>query len=191
MFAITERLLLRPGWADDAPALHAALNDVEVTMKLARVPWPYDLVDAEAFLGQPRTPGDARFLIFDRHKGSANLIGGIGIHDQAGELEMGYWIARPHWGKGYATEAGRAVVQIARHTLRYKRLVSGHFVDNPASGHVLRKLGFYSTGKIVSRTSVSRGADAPCILMEMDLAGPDHMPDPVMRPQQMQMMMAA
>ncbi len=191
MFAITERLLLRPGWTEDAPVLHAAINDEAVTMKLARVPWPYALEDAQNFLALPRAPGEASFLIFDRHKGSAGLIGGIGIHDQDGEPEIGYWIARDHWGKGYATEAGRAVIQIARHTLRYKRLVSGHFADNPASGKVLRKLGFRTTGKIEPRLSVARGADVPCVLVEMDLDAPENGPDPAMRRPQLHMRLAA
>jgi RimJ/RimL family protein N-acetyltransferase len=191
MFAVTERLLLRPGWADDAPALYAALSDEAVTMKLAQAPWPYRLADAQAFLALPRTHGEASFLIFDRHRGSAGLIGGIGIHDQDGEPEIGYWIARDHWGKGYATEAGRAVLQIAKHTLRYPRLVSGHFVDNPASGAVLRKLGFHKTGMVEPRTCAARRAEVPCVLMALNFEDSDMSQTSAMRTQQMQMMLAA
>jgi RimJ/RimL family protein N-acetyltransferase len=167
MFAVTERLLLRPGWADDAPALYAAFNDASVTKKLGAAPWPYRLKDAEAFLAFPRGDGEASFIIFDRHKGSAGLIGGIGIHDQDGAPEIGYWIARPHWGRGYATEAGSAVIQIAKHTLRLPRLVSSHFVDNPASGNVLRKLGFRATGQVGPRPCLARRGEFPCVLFEL------------------------
>ena len=54
---------------------------------------------------------------------------------------MGYWIARDHWGRGYASEAGRAALEVVR-ALGHRRVQAGHYVDNPASGRVLRKLGF-------------------------------------------------
>jgi RimJ/RimL family protein N-acetyltransferase len=173
MFARTERLLLRPGWADDAPALHEAIADEAVAFKLARLPWPYTRDDALAYLGLERKDGDANFLIFTRTSGAPRLVGGVGIHDEGGLPEIGYWIARRYWGLGFATEAGRAVVDIARHTLRLPRLVSGHFIDNPASGHVLRKLGFRATGRIVSRANRARGTDVPCALYALDLAEED------------------
>jgi RimJ/RimL family protein N-acetyltransferase len=170
MFAVTERLLLRPGWLEDAEALHAAIAHESVAKKLAKLPWPYTLDDARAFLSLPRKADDAEFLIFTRTMGAPRLIGGIGLMRDGEETEIGYWLSPRFWGLGFATEAGRAVVDIARHTLKLPRLVSGHFVDNPASGHVLRKLGFRRTGQVVPRLSVARGAEVPCALYEQDLA---------------------
>jgi RimJ/RimL family protein N-acetyltransferase len=172
MFAITERLLLRPGWREDAPALTAAIGDEAILTKLARAPSPYRLVDAEGWLGRDRAEDEADFLIFTRDDGQ-RLIGGVGLSPDAerGAIELGYWIARPYWGQGFATEAARAVVDTARETLRLKRLVSGHFVDNPASGRVLAKLGFKPTGEIVARMSRARGQAVPCRLLEADLDG--------------------
>ena len=169
MFAVTERLLLRPGWAEDAPALSAAIAHESVAMKLARLPWPYTQSDAAFWLNLPRSDSEANFLIFARTMGAPRLVGGIGLHDQDGEMEIGYWLSPPYWGLGFATEAGRAVVSIARHTLRLPRLVSGHFVDNPASGHVLRKLGFKPTGHVVPRHCTARGQDVPCTLYAQEL----------------------
>ena len=71
MFARTERLLLRPGWAEDAPALAAAIADEMIVRNLATAPWPYGLRDAEAFLAQPRDPVLPSFLIFARTEGRA------------------------------------------------------------------------------------------------------------------------
>jgi RimJ/RimL family protein N-acetyltransferase len=88
----------------------------------------------------------------------------------SGELELGYWIARPYWGRGYATEAGRAVIDHARHSLRLPRLSAGHFIDNPASGRVLAKLGFRPIGRIALRHSAGRGEPVPTRLFEIDLA---------------------
>ena len=66
MFARTDRLLLRPGWAEDAPQLHAAIADEAVAYKLARLPWPYSLEDAASYLGRDRAEGEADCLILPR-----------------------------------------------------------------------------------------------------------------------------
>jgi len=170
MFVRTERLLLRPGWTEDAPALARAIGDEAIVRNLARVPWPYGLDEARDFLACEPDPGEPNFLVFRRTLGAPQLIGGAGLAAQAdGEIELGYWIARKHWGLGYATEAAKAVVDLARNSLRVKRLVAGHFIDNPASGRVLRKLGFRPTGATVSRHSAGRGAAVASRAYELPL----------------------
>lgn len=171
MFARTERLLLRPGWAEDAPALAAAMGRQAVARNLARMPWPYRLADAEAFLAAaPASPADTSLLIFKRTDSAPVLIGVIGLARMAdGTVDLGYWIAPDHWGHGYATEAGRAVMDIARDSLRLRRVTAGHFVDNPASGRVLEKLGFRPTGAVEPRFSLGRKAEAPCRMFEREL----------------------
>ena len=72
---------------------------------------------------------------------------------------MGYWIGRQHWGKGFATEASRALIEIAK-ALKLPRLEASHFLDNPASGRVLEKLGFVATGMSAERYSCARGGEA-------------------------------
>jgi len=172
MFARTSRLFLRPGWADDAPALAALLNDANVSCALARVPHPYTLRDAEVFLGQPRSSYDVTCLIF-RRSPSAELIGGIGLmHSNVG-FELGYWLTQRHWGQGYATEAGAAVLQTAHRALRIERVIARHSLDNPASGRVLRKLGFKPTGHIQQMHSLARGCDMPCAEYAINLAATD------------------
>ena len=115
MFARTTRLLLRPGWSQDAPALYKAIADETIVRNLASAPWPYKPDDAEAFLATERKPGEPSMLIFRRTEGAPELVGTMGFGRRPdGELEFGYWIARAHWGRGYATEAGRAVIAAAR-----------------------------------------------------------------------------
>ncbi len=178
MFARTQRLLLRPGWAQDAPALQRGLADEGIVRNLARVPWPYGLDDARAFLASERRPDEASLLIFRRTGADPELIGSIGFaRGSDGERELGYWIARPHWGRGYATEAGRAVVDIAHNALRLPRLKAAHFMDNPASGRVLHKLGFRPTGRVASQFSAGRNASVPCRLFELDLASAEAEPE--------------
>jgi RimJ/RimL family protein N-acetyltransferase len=170
MFAVTERLLIRPGWREDAPAVFAAVADEAIARNLARLPWPYRPEDAEAWLTQPQDPARPSCLIFARELGSRQVLGGIGIHpSEDGPPELGYWLARRFWGRGIATEAARAMVAVARDSLRLPRLASGHFLDNPASGRVLEKVGFRPRGGIVPRHSLARGEDVACRLMELDL----------------------
>lgn len=171
MFARTERLLLRPGWPEDAPALARAIAEEAIVRNLASAPWPYDLDHARAFLATERRPDEASFLVFRRTRGAPQLIGSAGLGRRPdGAIELGYWISRPNWGLGYATEAARAVVAIARDGLRLGRLHAGHFLDNPASGRVLEKLGFQPTGQIAPRFSCGRRDEAPCRLFTLDLA---------------------
>jgi len=162
MFARTERLLLRPGWKDDAVALTAAIGDYSVVSKLARAPWPYGQADAEAFLAADHGPLP-NFLIFARTRGAPRLVGGIGLGQTDAGVELGYWIARPYWGLGFATEAGRAMVEMADNSLRVPHLIAGHFADNPASAHVLRKLGFKATGTTTMRTCLARSSVEACL----------------------------
>jgi RimJ/RimL family protein N-acetyltransferase len=174
MFARTERLLLRPAWREDAPAVFGAVADEAIARNLARLPWPYRLEHAEEWLAQPQDPAWPSFLIFLRTAAGPELVGGMGIHrGEEGGAELGYWIARARWGQGIATEGGRAAIAAARDTLRLPRLASGYFVDNPASGRVLGKLGFRPTGRVVPRHSLARGCDVPCRLLELDLAEGD------------------
>lgn len=171
MFARTERLLLRPGWAEDAPALFRAIADERIVRNLATAPWPYRPEDARSFLARERSPAEPAMLIFLRTAGAPELIGGIGFGRRPeGGVEFGYWLKRDAWGRGYATEAGRAVLAAARDSLRFRRIEASHFLDNPASARVLDKLGFRPTGAIVPRFSLARGEAAPCRLVELELA---------------------
>ena len=96
------------------------------------------------------------------------LIGGVGIADRGSNSELGYWVVPSHWGRGYATEAARAVVAAARYSLPIDRLVSGHFTDNPASGAVLRKLGFVASGEEL-RDCRAAGVAKPCRTYALEL----------------------
>ena len=170
MFARTDRLLLRPGWAEDAPALARAIADEAIVRNLATAPWPYGEAEAEAFLAAPRDPALPTFLITERTAAAPRLIGACGFGRRpSGAIELGYWIARRHWNQGFATEAGRALIEIAR-TLGLDRLEASHFTDNPASGRVLEKLGFVATGLTTDRHSCARGGEAPSRMLQLVLA---------------------
>jgi RimJ/RimL family protein N-acetyltransferase len=169
MFARTPRLLLRPGFPEDAPALAGAIADEAIARNLANVPWPYRMRDAEAFLASPRNPGLPSCLIFEVGGGASQLAGACGLGRRpSGAVELGYWLARPFWGRGLATEACTALVAIAR-ALGLERIEGSHFLDNPASGRVLEKLGFEPTGLIAPLMSCARGVEVPARLMRLQL----------------------
>ena len=177
MFARTARLLLRPGWAEDTPALAAAIADPAIVYNLTQAPWPYTEEDARAHLARPQSAELPDFLIVKRTRGAPQLIGGCGISlRDDGMLELGYWIARRYWGLGFATEAASAVMQIAR-SAGLGRIYASHFLDNPASAGVLRKLGFRPTGRTERRHSAARGEAAECALFE-DAGMRPSRPDP-------------
>jgi RimJ/RimL family protein N-acetyltransferase len=107
-------------------------------MNLAGPPWPFRVRDAEAYLARSRDPLLPSLLIILRADGGPELIGECGLGRRpSGAVELGYWIARAHWGRGYATEACTALVDIAR-TLGLPALEGSHFLDNPVPARLRR-----------------------------------------------------
>lgn len=171
MFVRTQRLTLRPGWREDAAELARAIGHESVVRNLARAPWPYTIEAAETFAAGFDTIAEPKFLVFEHQGDALRLIGGVGVGPFGDEPhELGYWITPDAWGRGYATEAAAAVLRAAR-AAGIRRVVAGHFLDNPASGRVLRKLGFRATGRVTSVYSRGRGAAVPSARFELDLSG--------------------
>jgi RimJ/RimL family protein N-acetyltransferase len=144
----TERLILRAPRLADARAIASLINDHRIAENLSRVPHPYGRKDAEVFIQSVnQQDGEAAFLV-ELHNGT--LIGGCGIGVHIATLpEIGYWFGVPFWGRGYATEAARAVLAYAFETLGYDELEGGARVSNPASRRVLEKCGYVWTGVIL------------------------------------------
>jgi RimJ/RimL family protein N-acetyltransferase len=72
--------------------------------------------------------------------------------------ELGYYVARDHWGRGVATEAALAIARVGFESFGYLKLTAGYHTDNPASGRVLAKLGFTIVG-ISNRPCLAEGKD--------------------------------
>ncbi|WP_295639434.1 GNAT family N-acetyltransferase [Novosphingobium sp.] len=155
MFIRSERLFLRPGWPEDWQEIQHQIGAEAIVRNLAQVPWPYRAEDAKVFAALPQDPRTPHFVVTLPGARGAQLIGGVGLQNSEERVELGYWIAQPHWNKGYATEAARALLRLAG-TLGHKQIAAHHFVDNPASARVLAKIGFRPTGQIALRSSVAR-----------------------------------
>ena len=140
----TERLVLRAPRLGDVKAVAVLANDRRIAENTARIPHPYRTGDAEDFIATANQGSEMVFLITQRN-GAA--IGACGLHDVAGQPpEIGYWLGAKFWGKGYATEAVRALIDHAFTDLDYEALQSSARVTNPASRRVLEKCGFQWTG---------------------------------------------
>lgn len=141
----TERLQLRAPRFEDAKVVASLANDRRIAENTARIPHPYRRADAEDFIAAVNRSGsETAFLIALR--GGA-VIGGCGLMEPDGQApEIGYWLGVKHWGKGYATEAVRAVIDHAFTQLDCEALQAAARVTNPASRRVLEKCGFQWTG---------------------------------------------
>ena len=145
----TERLILRAPSDADASAFHSALSDFDVVRMTGSVPWPYTPDDASAFIEASRqnfVSGDA--FVFAITQPGGPTIGTVGLTPSGDCLELGFWLSKSHWGRGYASEAARAVIDWSQKRFPGKGLIAGHFSDNPASGRVLEKLGFQYAGEV-------------------------------------------
>jgi len=141
----TARLTLRPPQPEDAKAIAALVNDIRIAQNTTRIPYPYALSDARAWLRAVNgKEGEATYLVT---LADATVIGACGVEPRDGRgPELGYWLGTRYWGEGYATEAARAVIDHAFTGLACEELQSGARISNPASRRVLEKCGFQWCG---------------------------------------------
>ncbi|HEX3700532.1 MAG TPA: GNAT family N-acetyltransferase [Phenylobacterium sp.] len=162
----TERLVLRGPLRGDVDAIAKLAADPGVAGQTACMPHPYAREDAEAHLERAYRldwAREAEFAIEHRNFGVVGLLG-FRTRDHA-RPELGYWIGRPFWNRGYATEAVRAALKWVKRDWRKRLVVAGHFADNPASGQVLCKSGFLYTGDVRLQPSRARGGEVPTRMM--------------------------
>jgi RimJ/RimL family protein N-acetyltransferase len=147
----TERLLLRPFEEADAPAVQRLAGDRAIADTTLNIPHPYEPGMAEQWIAthQPGFESGTlcNFAIALRQTGE--LVGAIGLvvtvrFDRA---ELGYWIGRPYWNRGYCTEAAWAVLDFGFEALGLNRIHAIHFSRNPASGRVMEKIGMTHEGR--------------------------------------------
>jgi RimJ/RimL family protein N-acetyltransferase len=142
----TERLILRPPDLADAPAVQRLAGAREVALNTLMIPHPYPDGAAEEWISKQRTEDQINFAITVRESGELAGVMGLIVNRDHARAEIGYWIGVPYWGRGYATEAGRAVVRHAFEDLGINRVYAEVFARNPASARVLRKLGMRHEG---------------------------------------------
>lgn len=165
----TARLRLRPPTAGDAPALAALAGDWEVARSTAFLPHPYAEADARDFIAAAAARRaacrEAIFVLERRAEG--DVIGAVGVATEGSGGEIGYWIGRPFWGRGYATEAVSGVLGLAFDGLGVERVAAAVMADNAASARVLEKAGFARLGERTGVCGQGRCAGRATIAFEM------------------------
>ncbi len=146
----TSRLPLRPFCLDDATSVQKLAGEREVADASTKIPHPYEDGMAEKWIATHEAAfaneSLASFAVVLRDSG--NLIGAcaLTLDRTANKGELGYWIGKPYWNMGYATEASWAVVQFGFGTLGLNRVHARHLARNPTSGRIMQKLGMHKEG---------------------------------------------
>jgi RimJ/RimL family protein N-acetyltransferase len=160
----TARLVLRAPRRSDVKAIATLANDRRIAANTARIPHPYAIEDAEQFVAAVnKREGEACFVVTL----DGALIGMCSIESREDGPELGYWLGVAYWGRGFATEAVRALIDHAFGDLEHEALISGARVNNPASRRVLEKCGFQWTGVRLSRIRAINSA-APIDRFRLD-----------------------
>jgi RimJ/RimL family protein N-acetyltransferase len=149
-FLKTDRLLLRPFTLADAPRVQILAGEYEIALNTALIQHPYPEGAAQTWITENEkeiAEGKcACFAVVDR--GTEILMGAIGfnLEPKHRRAELGYWLGKPFWNRGFATEAGWELVRWAFQELEYQRVYAHHYARNPASGRVLEKIGMKPEG---------------------------------------------
>jgi RimJ/RimL family protein N-acetyltransferase len=152
---ITERLVLRPPHEDDIPELALLANNQRLASMLARMPHPYGVEEARAFLRWTRDPNRSGATYAIALADSGAFIGCAGLDVRSEGLELGYWIGEPYWRHGYATEAAHALVDLAFRATMIDALNVSCRVLNAASRRVIHKCGFQYAGQGMMDSAVA------------------------------------
>ena len=162
----TNRIVLRPWRESDAETLFKWASDPDVGPRAGWAPHK----SVEESLEIIRTVfHDATNTWAIELKETGLPIGAMGygpscecdLPAREGEPLIGYWVAKPYWNRGICTEALQLMLDHIRQKTDIKSLISGHFVDNPASGRVMEKCGFVPTGETCIDANQYQGENRP------------------------------
>jgi ribosomal-protein-alanine N-acetyltransferase len=148
---MTDRLVLRPFAPADASAVQELAGERDIAYNTALIPHPYPEGAAEAWIETHAEAYEAgRQVVFAiTLRDTGELVGSVGLTlvPEHRHAEMGYWIGKPFWGRGYATEAAQRVVRFGFVELDLHRVQAHCFARNGASRRVLEKAGLRYEGR--------------------------------------------
>ncbi len=165
----TRRLVLRQPTFDDVPRLALYAGDIDVARMLVAVPHPYTEAHASAFIGDvlaSNATGESLALVVARQKEPHALVGLVSVTREGSRATIGWWLGKPYWGRGFATESVLAMAGLAFRDPSVDLLKAGAFEDNPGSLRVHEKTGFVRTG-LSTRASKARGTTVSHVEMEL------------------------
>ncbi len=152
----TKRLRLRPFLAEDAAPVQRLAGAREIADTALSISHPYSLDAAKAWIaGQVFSFQQSTSLHFAIElQESDELIGAIElvhIDPDAAQAELGFWVGKPWWAEGYATEAAREIIRYGFESLSLNRIYAHFLSRNPKSGHLLRRLRMKKEGVLRQR----------------------------------------
>lgn len=165
----TTRLHLRPLLENDLNTLVTELNNFNITRNTARIPYPYTIEDAAAYLAYGCSLNSQSLgLAITIATEPAKIIGGISylFSVEKNDAELGYWLSEAQWGKGLMSEATTAMVNHAFTVSNIEKLAACYHNDNPVSARILKKLGF-EEGAQCSNFSLAQGKDVAVTNMQL------------------------
>jgi len=162
----TPRLLMRQPVMADAERIARFLDNFAVSGNLSRVPYPYRLADAKAWLRTWRADTPAGETGFSIELPGEGLIGHVGFHNDVEGTVIGYWLAQPFWSRGFMSEAVRGALDWYFTTTNATTLASGVFHFNKPSLAIQKKMGFTEIG-LSSRLCLARGEEVRHIDTEL------------------------
>jgi RimJ/RimL family protein N-acetyltransferase len=145
---LPERLLagpvvLRRFVPADAPRVELLAGEREVAETTALIPHPYPPGAALEWIAtHEAAAAAAREYTFAITDSAGLLVGAIGLRPVPGDREnIGYWIGRPYWGRGYATAAAQTLLAVGFGLIDLAAITASHLARNAASGRVMEKCG--------------------------------------------------
>jgi RimJ/RimL family protein N-acetyltransferase len=167
MFIRSERLFLRPAWPEDASELAGLREAGPVMSNVPALRLPWDDESAGALIAMTRGRREPGFLVTLPSASGARVIGAIGLGRDGDDVQLGYWLSAAHWERGYAAEAARAVLSLAR-ALGHRQVTANQVLDDRASLLVLTRAGFRPTGR-QRLVSTSDGTKTPAAIYVAEL----------------------
>jgi RimJ/RimL family protein N-acetyltransferase len=135
-------VVLRHFGIGDAARVAELCGDPLVATMTAAIPHPYTAAMAEEWIGGKDDEAGLHYTYAVLRRADEALVGAVGLRpNPAAEDMLGYWIGRPYWGRGYATDAATATLAFAFTLLNVESVHARHLERNPASGRVLAKCG--------------------------------------------------
>lgn len=139
----TERLILSQLKEEDVPFVTEYLQDKIFSDLTSNIPYPYTKEHAELWVKMSRESFESNtgYTFAVRNK-EGRIIGAIGLHDREDDkAELGYWMGKPFWNKGYITEAAVALIDFGFRELEFNKIYATYFLHNPDSGRIMEKIG--------------------------------------------------
>ncbi len=164
---LTERLVLRLPHEEDIDALAVLAGNVNVARMLARLPYPYSRDHAVDFIKLAASGAIGQFAYAITLADTGEFIGSITLHDHkyGSGYEIGYWLGEPYWGKGYATEATTALIDLSFRELSLEQIYISAQSRNEGSKRVIEKCGFRHTGSAVGHSVIDGDVPVECYIM--------------------------